>query len=115
MEDLQGYVEHIVFRNADNGYTVLNLISEEDEITCVGIFPVVTEGEILHAIRTEPRPTDVDGVKRRTRATMGRCQGGFCTPHIVELLARENGISPENVTKCGGASRILAGKTKGGC
>ena len=39
MEDLQGYVEHIVFRNADNGYTVLNLISEEDEITCVGIFP----------------------------------------------------------------------------
>lgn len=75
----------------------------------------VTEGEILHAIRTEPRPTDVDGVKRRTRATMGRCQGGFCTPHIVELLARENGIPPENVTKCGGASRILAGKTKGGC
>ena len=47
MEDLQGYVEHIVFRNADNGYTVLNLISEEDEITCVGIFPDVTEGEIL--------------------------------------------------------------------
>ena len=47
MEDLQGYVEHIVFRNANNGYTVLNLISEEDEITCVGIFPVVTEGEIL--------------------------------------------------------------------
>ena len=44
MEDLQGYVEHIVFRNADNGYTVLNLISEEDEITCVGIFPVDTEG-----------------------------------------------------------------------
>lgn len=47
MEELQGYVEHIVFRNADNGYTVLNLISDEDEITCVGIFPVVTEGEIL--------------------------------------------------------------------
>ncbi|MBD8915319.1 MAG: ATP-dependent RecD-like DNA helicase [Pseudobutyrivibrio sp.] len=47
MEELQGYVDHIVFRNADNGYTVLNLISEEDEITCVGIFPVVTEGEIL--------------------------------------------------------------------
>lgn len=47
MEELQGYVEHIVYRNADNGYTVLNLISDEDEITCVGIFPVVTEGEIL--------------------------------------------------------------------
>lgn len=48
MEDLQGYVEHIVFRNADNGYTVLNLISEEDEITCVGIFPVVTEGRFFY-------------------------------------------------------------------
>lgn len=47
MEELQGYVDHIVFHNADNGYTVLNLISDEDEITCVGIFPVVTEGEIL--------------------------------------------------------------------
>lgn len=47
MEELQGYVDHIVFRNVDNGYTVLNLISDEDEITCVGIFPVVTEGEIL--------------------------------------------------------------------
>lgn len=47
MDELQGYVEHIIFRNADNGYTVLNFISDEDEITCVGIFPVVTEGEIL--------------------------------------------------------------------
>lgn len=47
MEELQGYVERIIFRNSDNGYTVLNLICDEDEITCVGIFPVVTEGEIL--------------------------------------------------------------------
>ncbi len=47
MEELQGYVDHIVFRNADNGYTVLNFICDADEITCVGIFPVVTEGEIL--------------------------------------------------------------------
>ena len=47
MEELQGYVEHIIFRNADNGYTVFNFISDEDEITCVGIFPVIDEGEIL--------------------------------------------------------------------
>lgn len=47
MEELRGYVERIRFRNAENGYTVLNLICDEDEITCVGIFPVVTEGEIL--------------------------------------------------------------------
>lgn len=47
MEELQGYVEHMIFRNADNGYTVFNFISDEDEITCVGIFPVIDEGEIL--------------------------------------------------------------------
>lgn len=72
----------------------------------------VSEGEILDAIRTNPRPTDVDGVKRRTRATMGRCQGGFCTPHIVELLAREMGVDYTEVTKFGGNSYINFGRTK---
>ncbi len=74
----------------------------------------VTEGEIIEAIRTAPRPRDLDGVKRRTRASMGRCQGGFCTPYIVELLARELNISPLEVTKCGGGSYINIGMTKGG-
>nr|MBE6545315.1 NAD(P)/FAD-dependent oxidoreductase [Oscillospiraceae bacterium] len=72
----------------------------------------VTEGEILDAIRTNPRPTDVDGVKRRTRASMGRCQGGFCTPYIIELLAEEIGVDYTDVTKFGGNSRINFGKTK---
>lgn len=72
----------------------------------------VTEGEILDAIRANPRPTDLDGVKRRTRATMGRCQGGFCTPYIVELLAKENGCAYTDVTKSGGASYLNVGKTK---
>ena len=72
----------------------------------------VTEGEILEAIRTNPRPTDIDGVKRRTRASMGRCQGGFCTPYIVELLAREMGCDYTAVTKFGGESFINIGKTK---
>lgn len=74
----------------------------------------VSEGEILEAIRTNPRPTDVDGVKRRTRATMGRCQGGFCTPYVVELLARELSIPYESVTKFGGGSYMNVGKTKEG-
>ena len=73
---------------------------------------IVTEGEILEAIRTNPRPTDVDGVKRRTRATMGRCQGGFCSPYIVELLAREMGVDYTAVTKFGGNSVINVAKTK---
>lgn len=72
----------------------------------------ISEGEILHAIRTNPKPTDVDGVKRRTRATMGRCQGGFCSPYIVELLAREMGVDYCDVTKSGGNSYINVARTK---
>ena len=72
----------------------------------------VSEGEILAAIRQNPRPRDLDGVKRRTRAQMGRCQGGFCSPYIVELLAQEMNIPYEEVTKNGGASFINVQKTK---
>lgn len=73
----------------------------------------ITEGEILEAIRTNPGARDLDGVKRRTRAQMGRCQGGFCGPQIVELLAGELGIAYEEVTKSGKGSIINIGKTKG--
>ena len=72
----------------------------------------VTEGEILEAIHTNPKPTDLDGIKRRTRAQMGRCQGGFCMPYIVELLARENNIDVLEVTKFGKGSEINFSKTK---
>lgn len=49
MEKLAGYVEHIIYRNTDNGYTVLNLVSGEEEITCVGIFSAIAEGENIEA------------------------------------------------------------------
>lgn len=49
VEKIEGYVEHIIYRNADNGYTVLNLVSGEDEITCVGIFAAIAEGENIEA------------------------------------------------------------------
>ena len=74
----------------------------------------VTAGEIIEAIRTNPRPTDIDGIKRRTRASMGRCQGGFCTPYMVEILAREIGVPVTEITKFGGESYINVGKTKKG-
>ena len=45
METITGFVEHIVFRNEENGYTVLNLAVEEDEVTCVGVFQFISEGE----------------------------------------------------------------------
>ena len=73
---------------------------------------MVSEGEILEAIRTNPKPTDLDGVKRRTRASMGRCQGGFCTPYIVDLLAKEMGVDYTDITKFGGESYINVSMTK---
>jgi glycerol-3-phosphate dehydrogenase len=73
----------------------------------------VTEGEIVYAIRTNPGARDVDGVKRRTRSGMGRCQGGFCSSIVVEILARELGIPYECVTKSGGESIINYSRTKG--
>lgn len=72
----------------------------------------VTEGEILRAIRENPPARDLDGIKRRTRSGMGRCQGGFCQPQILELLAKELGVAPEEITKKGGRSVYLTGVTK---
>lgn len=70
----------------------------------------VSEGEILAAIRRNPGARDMDGVKRRTRSGMGRCQGGFCGPYIMELLAKELEIPMDAVTKSGGDSRMVIGK-----
>ena len=73
----------------------------------------ITEGEIVEAIHTNPPACDVDGVKRRTRGGMGRCQGGFCSPTVVEIIAREKGMAFEDVTRFGKGSVINYGKTKG--
>ena len=59
----------------------------------------VTEGEIVDAIQSPVGACTVDGVKRRTRAGMGRCQGGFCGPRVVQIIARELGIPVEQVLK----------------
>ncbi|MEE1139223.1 MAG: NAD(P)/FAD-dependent oxidoreductase [Acutalibacteraceae bacterium] len=72
----------------------------------------ITEGEILDAINAPAGARDVDGVKRRTRAGMGRCQGGFCGSKVVELLARELGVEINEITKFGGNSKILYDRTK---
>ncbi|MDY4199723.1 MAG: NAD(P)/FAD-dependent oxidoreductase [Candidatus Fimadaptatus sp.] len=68
----------------------------------------VTEAEIVDAIHRGA--TTVDGVKRRTRAGMGRCQGGFCAPRVMEILSRELGVPTESLTKFGGESYMVAGK-----
>ncbi len=67
----------------------------------------ITEGEILEAIHSPVPPTSVDGIKRRTRAGMGRCQGGFCQPRVLEILAREQHRSWTDITLKGEGSNIL--------
>lgn len=74
----------------------------------------VTEGEILEALRSPIPPRSVDAVKRRVNAGMGRCQGGFCAPRVVELLCRELGLSPGEVNKDREGSPMLVCETKGG-
>ncbi len=74
----------------------------------------VTEGEILACMKTPIPPCSVDGVKRRVNAGMGRCQGGFCGPRVVEILSRELHIPPDRVLKDKDGSYILTGKTRGG-
>ncbi|MDO5134725.1 MAG: NAD(P)/FAD-dependent oxidoreductase [Eubacteriales bacterium] len=75
----------------------------------------VTEGEIIDAIRRPLGAKSLDGVKRRVRAGMGRCQSGFCSPRVMEILARELQVDIREITKSGGDSRIIAGVTKEVC
>ena len=72
----------------------------------------ITEGEIVDAIHRTPGARSLDGVKRRTRAGMGRCQGGFCSPRVMEILSRELGIPMDQVTKSGGNSKLIVGTNK---
>lgn len=72
----------------------------------------ITEGEIIDAIKAPAGARDVDGVKRRTRAGMGRCQGGFCGSKVVEILARELDVPMNEITKFGGNSKIIYERTK---
>ncbi|MBQ8161318.1 MAG: NAD(P)/FAD-dependent oxidoreductase [Clostridia bacterium] len=70
---------------------------------------VVTEAEIRAAIRRPVGATSVDGVKRRTRAGMGRCQGGFCSPRVVEILSEELGKPMTEIQKGSEGSWLLCG------
>lgn len=74
----------------------------------------VTEGEILDSIRRPVGARSLDGVKRRTRAGMGRCQAGFCSPKVMEILRRELKADLTDITKCGGDSYIVVSRTKDG-
>ncbi|XMB86816.1 NAD(P)/FAD-dependent oxidoreductase [Mycoplasmatota bacterium WC44] len=72
----------------------------------------ISKGEIVSAINRNIPATTLDAIKRRVRATGGRCQGGFCTPLIMEIIAKEANLNIEDITKSGDSSNMLYGKTK---
>ncbi len=72
----------------------------------------ISEGEILEAIRRPLGAKSLDGVKRRVRAGMGRCQSGFCSPRIMDILAAELGVDVADITKSGGNSKVISGLVK---
>lgn len=73
----------------------------------------VTEGEIFDALRSPVPPGSVDAVKRRTRAGMGRCQGGFCQPRVLEIMARELGRKRTEITLKGEGAEVLLRRNRG--
>ena len=107
------------YREKDSFFMGLN---DEDKNTLINKNPQfgrivcrceqITEGEIVRAIHQNPPATTVDGVKRRLRAGMGRCQGGFCQPYITQILARELNKDLTEIEKSGLKSNLIVGDTK---
>lgn len=73
---------------------------------------MITEGEIIDAIKRPLGARSLDAIKRRTRAGMGRCQSGFCSPRVMDILCRETGMSMEEVSKHGKGSSFIVGINK---
>ena len=102
-------------------FTYMKLLPKEEQYAIIEKNPAygniicrcasVSEGEILETIHRPLGARTMDAVKRRTGANMGRCQGGFCYPKIMEILSRELGIPMEKITKKGRGSEILDGST----
>ncbi|MEG2083550.1 MAG: (2Fe-2S)-binding protein, partial [Oscillospiraceae bacterium] len=96
------------FREMNKEQRAEAIASNPDFAKIVCRCETVTEAEIREAIRRPVGARTVDGIKRRTRAGMGRCQAGFCTPRVVEILCEELNLTPLEVTKFGGDSKLLA-------
>ena len=116
------YVADIMKNITDLTFTHFKQLSHEEQASLIAKDPsygriicrceTITEGEILEAIRRPVGATTLDGIKRRVRAGMGRCQGGFCSPRVMEILARETGRSIDEITKNRPASLMIEGKNK---
>lgn len=74
----------------------------------------ISEGEIIDALNSPLKPKTIDGIKRRVRPTMGRCQGSFCVPKLIKIIAKQNKIEEEEVTQKGEGSELLVSNIKEG-
>lgn len=110
------------FLSTRNGFRKISTMSLEERNALIREQPaygniicrceMISEGEILEAIHRPLGAKSLDGIKRRVRAGMGRCQGGFCTPRVMEILARELCLWPKEITKSGKNSKMLLGENK---
>ncbi len=122
LKDLMKLSPNPNFNGKRKGILNPNTLSDEERSNLIKEKPaygqiicrceMITEGEIIDAITRPLGAKSLDGVKRRTRAGMGRCQAGFCSPKTMEILARERNVSIESITKSGGDSRIIVGTNK---
>lgn len=111
------------FIETRKGISSMALATDEEKRHLISLNPaygnvicrceMVTEGEILNAIHRPLGAKTIDGIKRRTRAGMGRCQSGFCNPKVVEILARELSLDESNIRKSEGASYYLMPSEEG--
>lgn len=110
------------FTGKREGILRLSMLSREEQNALIREKPqygtvicrceMITEGEIIDAIERPLGAKSLDGVKRRTRAGMGRCQSGFCSPRTMEILAAVRQVPLQSITKSGGASVLICGKNK---
>lgn len=110
------------FNGTRKGIINPNELSKEERIRLIQENPsygniicrceMISEGEIVDAIRRPLGARSLDGVKRRTRAGMGRCQAGFCSPRTMEILHRECQLPMTEISKSGGHSVIITGTNK---
>lgn len=106
--------EHIVFTHLSQEEKTKLIIERPEYGHVICRCETVTEGEIRDAIRRPIQPRSIDAIKRRCGAGLGRCQGGFCSPRILEILTQETGMLPTEVDQDKLGSFILTGETKEG-
>ena len=110
------------FNGSRKGITNIETLSKEEYSALIEEKPeygniicrceTVSEGQIMEAINRPLGAKTLDGIKRRTRAGAGRCQAGFCSPKVMEIISRETGMDIQQVSKNGAGSEVLMGITK---